>query len=128
MSKVMLRNISPLGYVDVPQIGRVGDSPTYEECLSCAVEHDPDHEHQLVDDPEAGEPGVGCLIPGEEFEVSAEMAEFLLQMPGTFELAEPDDGLGDLTIKELRAHAAEHEIDLGKATSKKAILAAIRKG
>jgi hypothetical protein len=30
MSKVMLRNVSPLGYVDVREIGRVGAAPEYK--------------------------------------------------------------------------------------------------
>lgn len=48
MSKVLLKNINPLRHVDLPLIGRQGE----------------------VDDVE----GSGCLIPGEVFEVDAEVA------------------------------------------------------
>lgn len=51
MSK-LLRNISPIGYLDLHLIGRVGES----------------------DVPGGDQPGSGCLIPGEEFEVSDEHA------------------------------------------------------
>lgn len=47
-----LRNINPLGYVDLPLIGRSGPS----------------------DDETADVSGVGCLHPGEVFEVTAEQA------------------------------------------------------
>jgi hypothetical protein len=52
MSTVLLRNINPLGAVDLPLIGR---------------EEGPDLEHY-------GTPGVGCLEPGEVFEVDADVA------------------------------------------------------
>lgn len=79
-----IRNVSPLGYINLPQIGRVGEAPTYAFCDSCAVEPDPDHEHELVN-PDALEAGSGCLVPGEVFEVSADLADELLAMVGTFE-------------------------------------------
>jgi hypothetical protein len=60
MSKVTLRNVNPLGYVDLPLLGREGE----------------------IDDT----PGVGCLVPGEEFEVDAQIAENLLAQVGNYEL------------------------------------------
>jgi len=52
MSTVSLRNINPLGYVDLTLIRREGAS----------------------DDENGDKPGVGCLVPGEVFEVSSEIA------------------------------------------------------
>lgn len=49
-----LRNVSPLGQLDVPSIGRQGDP--------------------------VGEPGTGCLEPGEEFDVPDEKAGPLLAL------------------------------------------------
>lgn len=63
MSKVTLRNVNPLGYVDVPVLRREGD----------------------VDDT----PGVGCLVPGEEFEVEESLAAELLEQVGNYELVKP---------------------------------------
>lgn len=40
--------------------------------------------------------------------------------------AAPDDGLSKLKLPELKAYAAEHGIDLGTATKKEDIVAAIR--
>lgn len=54
-----LRNTNPLGQVDVPLIGRQGDTD--------------------------GRTGVGCLEPGEEFDCSAEHARLLLGQAGNFE-------------------------------------------
>lgn len=126
MSKtVKIRNVSPLGYVNLPHIGRVGEAPQYAFCATCAVEPDPDHEHDLVT-PEAAEAGSGCLVPGEVVEVPAEYAEELLAMVGIFEAA--GDGLEELDVDALKAYAADHGIDLGNATTKAKILAAIRKG
>lgn len=97
MSTVKLRNCNPLGYVNLPAIGRVGPAP-YLVC------HDPDnchseHEHTELVDEEHGQPGSGCLVPGEVFEVSAEVAgrapsgddpgEGLLGQVGNFELVKP---------------------------------------
>ena len=41
------------------------------------------------------------------------------------EVEEEEESLSDMTTKELKAHAKEHEIDLGKAKKKADILAAI---
>lgn len=149
MPKVLLRNINPLGHVDLPLIGRQGE----------------------VND----EPGSGCLIPGEVFAVDAEIAgcgpywrpateddaeaiaaghvetrevdtaaedddepavvlevrdlgHGLLSQVGNYELVEDD--LDKKTIDELVAHAAEQEppIDVTGLKKKADILAAIRKG
>ena len=54
-----LRNISPLGHMDVPSIGRAGEP--------------------------IGEPGKGCLEPGEEFDVDDKVAPSLLALEGVFE-------------------------------------------
>lgn len=52
MSTVFLKNVNPLGHVDLPLLGRQeGEgAPTY------------------------GAAGVGCLVPGEVFEVDADLA------------------------------------------------------
>ena len=52
-----LRNVSPLGHLDVPSIGRTGDP--------------------------IGEPGKGCLEPGEEFDVPDDKAGPLLALGDT---------------------------------------------
>jgi hypothetical protein len=57
-----LRNINPLGQVDLPIAGRQGDP--------------------------LGEPGSGCLEPGEVFEVPDDVAGLLLEQVGNYELAE----------------------------------------
>jgi hypothetical protein len=88
MSKVTLRNVNAIGYTDVPEIGRTGSAPQYAACTSCAEDPTADHEHELLN-PQDAEPGSGCLIPGEEFEVDADLAKELLKLVGTFELAEP---------------------------------------
>lgn len=54
-----LRNVNPLGQVDLPLVGRQG--------------------------PPLGEEGVGCLEPGEVFEVSAEDGKALLEQAGNYE-------------------------------------------
>jgi hypothetical protein len=80
----VLRNINPLGYVDVPLIGREGPAPYFRPCGEC--EPGDDHEHtEIVDVNGAGSPGVGCLIPGEEFTVSAAHAEALLRQAANYE-------------------------------------------
>lgn len=54
---VRLRNVNPLGHVDVPALGRTaGQNPATGDAV--------------LDDGE----GVGCLKPGEVFEVDAETA------------------------------------------------------
>lgn len=55
-----LRNINPLGQVDVPLLGRQGEP--------------------------FGEPGSGCLEPGEEFEVDQDVAKKLLEQADCYEL------------------------------------------
>ncbi len=72
MSTVKLRNVNPLGYVDLPVIGRQGPAP-YLVCHDPENCHD-EHEHTQVVDEQHGEPGSGCLVPGEVFEVSDEIA------------------------------------------------------
>jgi hypothetical protein len=57
-----LRNINPLGTVDLPLIGREGEP--------------------------LGEEGVGCLEPGEIFEVDDELGEALLEQVGNYERAD----------------------------------------
>jgi hypothetical protein len=129
MSTVLLRNTNPLGYVDVPILGRVGE----------------------VDD-QAGE---GCLIPGEVFECPAEIAgeapkgtpssgepgdddyqpaskDFdlgwgLLAQVGNYELVD-DDPLAAMTIDELKDFAAKQDppIDLTGKTKKAQILRAVK--
>ncbi len=138
-----LRNINPLGYVDLPLIRREGAS----------------------DDPGGDQPGSGCLVPGEVFEVSDEHAGVaphwrpseegdadpdgvirrfetrvdddllevldpghgLLAQVGNYELVKGDQFDG-MKVDELKKYAEEHGIDLGDATKKAEILAAIRKG
>lgn len=55
-----LRNINPMGQVDVPLLRRQGEP--------------------------FGEHGSGCLEPGEEFEVSKEIADRLLEQSDNYEL------------------------------------------
>ncbi len=149
MGTVKLRNINPLGHVDLALIRREG----------------------LVND----EPGTGCLLPGEVFEISEELAGVaphwrpvsdedidpttgevyrwleqrttpgesddaapgvevrdpghgLLAQVGNYELAAASDGLEKKTIADLKQYAEDHHIDLGSATSKADILDTIRKG
>jgi hypothetical protein len=59
VSTVRIRNVNPLGQVDLPLIGR---------------QQDP-----------VGETGSGCLEPGEEFDVAAEHAKILLEQVGNYE-------------------------------------------
>lgn len=83
-----LRHINPVGYADLRLIGREGPAPYY-------VCHTPDadgfcpepetHEHTKIANPEDGEPGSGCLIPGEVFEVSVAVAKHLLEQVGNYE-------------------------------------------
>lgn len=60
MSTVKLRHINPMGHVDVPLLRRQGEP--------------------------VGTEGSGCLEPGEVFEVSAEIAERLLEQVDNYEL------------------------------------------
>jgi hypothetical protein len=101
MSTVILRNVNPLGHVDVPILGRVGDA----------------------DD----QPGEGCLIPLEEFECDADLAEELLKQVGNYELVD-DNPLAHMTVPELKDHAAKQDppIDLAGKTKKADILRAIK--
>lgn len=86
MSKlVTLRNVSPLGYLDVPILGRQGPSPALADCLDgCTV--DDEHEHAERVDEQHDEPGAGCLKPGEQFSTTQEIADRLLEQTGNFEL------------------------------------------
>jgi hypothetical protein len=59
MATVKIRNISPLGHLDLPLIRREGDP--------------------------LGQEGAGCLEPGEVFEVPAEIAGALLAQADNFE-------------------------------------------
>lgn len=83
------RNDHPVGYVDVPLIGREGGPVPYYHCpdgASCVEKNGPDHEHELVKPEGWDVPGVGRLIPGEVFEVSAEHSKLLLDQPDSFPL------------------------------------------
>lgn len=144
MPKVLLRNINPLGFVDLPLINRQGST----------------------EDEGGDQPGSGCLVPGEVFAVDAEIAgeaphwrpseegdadadgvirrfesrveddllevwdlgHGLLAQVGNFEVA--SDDLDKKTVDELVAYAAEQEppIDISGLKKKSDILAAIRKG
>lgn len=57
---MQLRNTNPLGAVDLPLIGRQGEP--------------------------IGEEGVGCLEPGEVFEIDDERGNALLEQVGNYEL------------------------------------------
>ena len=70
----VLRNVNPIGEVDVPLIGREGDNGVYA---------DPDDRGYSERTPT---PGSGCLERGEEFEVSKAVADHLLEQAGNFEL------------------------------------------
>jgi hypothetical protein len=69
-----LRNINPLGQVDLPLIDRQGDNGVY------AAPDDRGYEARTA------VPESGCLEAGEEFEVSQEIAEHLLEQAGNYEL------------------------------------------
>lgn len=85
MSKlVTLRNVSPLGYLDVPILGRQGPSPAYDCTEACTV--DDEHEHVDRVDEQHDEPGTGCLKPGEKFTTTPEIADRLLEQAENFEL------------------------------------------
>lgn len=87
MSKpVTLRNVSPLGFLDVPILGRQGPAPTYADCDECLDGTAPvDHEHTELVDEDGGKAGTGCLVPGEEVTTTADIAEQLLEQVGNFE-------------------------------------------
>lgn len=72
-----LRNINPLGEVDVPLLHREGDNGAYA---------DPDEDGYQVRTPVEGS---GCLERGEEFDVTAEHAALLLEQAGNYELVKP---------------------------------------
>lgn len=107
-----VRNISPLGHLDVPLIGREG--------------------------PTLGKAGRGCLEPGEDIEVTADQARILLCQGDVFEPADeeaaallaeagPDPAVVEvltaLTITELRAIATQAGLD--PAGMKKADIVAL---
>lgn len=64
-----LRNINPLGEVDLPLIGREGDNGEYAK---------PDDNGYEARTPVHG---LGCLERGEEFTVTDEQAAVLLEQP-----------------------------------------------
>ncbi len=72
---MQLKNVNPLGAVDLPLIGREGDNGTYGE---------PDERGYAVRTPV---PGSGCLEAGEVFEVSDEIGKALLEQVGNYEPA-----------------------------------------
>ncbi|MGX7679077.1 hypothetical protein ACSMXN_09265 [Jatrophihabitans sp. DSM 45814] len=76
----VIKNINPLGQVDLPLIMREGD---------------PLDEH-----------GVGCLEPGEEFEVTAEHARMLLPQTLNYE---PVDAEAHQILEALQAEAEPAE-------------------
>jgi len=78
---VVLRNVNPLGFVDVPILRREGPAPYLAPCEKCDPDHpdlldDDRHTHDEVVDAEHGEPGSGCLVPNEEFETTPEIAGY----------------------------------------------------
>lgn len=96
-----LKNISPIGHIDVPLIGREGGPVAYYECPDgdrCVEVNGPDHEHELVK-PEGSGAGSGCLIPGEEFEVSDDHAKALLEHPDNFTVVKTAKKTADSTEK-----------------------------
>jgi len=73
-----LRNVNPLGHVDVPLLGRQGDNGEYaEEDERGYAERTPT-------------PGSGCLEPGEEFDATEDQARQLLRQVGNFEPADDE--------------------------------------
>lgn len=152
MGNVYLRNTNPLGHVDLRLIGREGeaDDVAGTGCLipgevfavdekvagvaphwrPVADEDDPlaeeiregrcETRRVPIEDPE--EDG-----PAEQLEVW-DLGHGLLAQVGNYELADgPNDGLDKHKIPELKELAAKRGIDLGDATKKDDILAAIRK-
>lgn len=79
---VLLRNVSPLGEIDLPLIRREGDNGEYGPGVN--DDGDPIEVRTAVH-------GSGCLERGEVFEVDDETAAHLLEQVGNFELAEPVD-------------------------------------
>lgn len=142
MAKVLLRNVNPLGHVDLPLIGRQG--------------------------PANDEEGSGCLIPGEVFEVDEALAGCaphwrpvvdddnpdmvalyesrtvgegddavtevydpgygLLAQVGNYEPVKRPKPLEELTPAQLKKLAKDRGVDLGAVTEKADIIAAIEKG
>lgn len=80
----LYRNTNPLGWVDIWEIGRGGDAPSYV-CHEPAECHD-GHEHHEVNDPT--EKGEGPVGPGEEFEAPKEIGDQLVDQ-GNAELVKP---------------------------------------
>ena len=85
-----LRNVNPLGQVDLPLIGRQGEP--------------------------LGEEGVGCLEPAEEFDCTPEHADNLLRQVGNYEAADDEarelaDAIAAETEPAEPADQGEHDDD-----------------
>lgn len=103
-----LRNISPLGHIDLPLVGRQG----HPDNKIRAVER-PDGSGLIDDVPLEGEErhGFGCLEPGEEFDVSAKHARILLDQVGNYEPADDASLAIAEKIADRKAKAAGHVVD-----------------
>lgn len=123
-----VRNVSAVGHIDVPLLGREGGPVAYYHCPDgdhCVERNGTDHEHKLVTPDDSGE-GVGGLVPGEVVEVDEDTAKHLLTQPDNF--APVADALDVMTVDELKGLAEERDVDLTGLTKKADIVAAIKKG
>lgn len=75
----LLKNVNPLGEVDLPLIGREGDNGEYSRGVN--DDGDPVEVRTPVH-------GSGCLERDEVFEVDDETAAHLLEQVGNYELAD----------------------------------------
>jgi len=66
--------------------------------------------------------GQGKTVP---YEMYAELETAHMELIAAYERL-AGDGLGEMSVEELKAYAAEHNIDLGQATSQDGILKKIR--
>lgn len=105
-----LKNINPLGAVELPLIGRVLEAGEEFEVTAAQAGRPPS---TTADDDgnEIHDPGEG-----------------LLAQVGNYVLVEANVNLDRMKVDELKAHAAGKGIDIGEATTKADIIAAIRKG